>query len=103
MCVAGYFSQISTLADVQENVMRYLHVMSRPKVIDHEHDTVWTEAYVDSAVSATLRHPPCVAPLHVFRNVMCGPHANAPSAPSCFLRRRRVVMHAARAHYNADN
>lgn len=50
---AGYFSQISTLADVQENVMRYLHVMSRPKVIDHEHDTVWTEAYVDSAVSST--------------------------------------------------
>lgn len=50
--IAGYFSQISTLADVQENVMRYLHVMSRPKVIDHEHDTVWTEAYVDSAVSA---------------------------------------------------
>lgn len=49
--IAGYFSQISTLADVQENVMRYLHVMSRPKVIDHEHDTVWTEAYVDSAVS----------------------------------------------------
>ncbi|XP_060926203.1 voltage-dependent calcium channel subunit alpha-2/delta-3 [Limanda limanda] len=47
----GYFSQISTLADVQENVMRYLHVMSRPKVIDHEHDTVWTEAYVDSALS----------------------------------------------------
>uniref|UniRef100_A0A8C7C9M5 Calcium channel, voltage dependent, alpha2/delta subunit 3 n=1 Tax=Oncorhynchus kisutch TaxID=8019 RepID=A0A8C7C9M5_ONCKI len=47
----GYFSQISTLADVQENVMRYLHVMSRPKVIDHEHDTVWTEAYVDSTVS----------------------------------------------------
>ncbi|CAB1432083.1 unnamed protein product [Pleuronectes platessa] len=48
----GYFSQISTLADVQENVMRYLHVMSRPKVIDHEHDTVWTEAYVDSAPSS---------------------------------------------------
>uniref|UniRef100_A0A3Q3E4R1 Calcium channel, voltage dependent, alpha2/delta subunit 3 n=1 Tax=Labrus bergylta TaxID=56723 RepID=A0A3Q3E4R1_9LABR len=54
MCVcyiSGYFSQISTLADVQENVMRYLHVMSRPKVIDHEHDTVWTEAYVDSALN----------------------------------------------------
>uniref|UniRef100_A0AAQ5XM05 Calcium channel, voltage dependent, alpha2/delta subunit 3 n=1 Tax=Amphiprion ocellaris TaxID=80972 RepID=A0AAQ5XM05_AMPOC len=43
--------KISTLADVQENVMRYLHVMSRPKVIDHEHDTVWTEAYVDSALN----------------------------------------------------
>ena len=52
VCVCtGYFSQISTLADVQENVMRYLHVMSRPKVIDHEHNTVWTEAYVDNAVS----------------------------------------------------
>uniref|UniRef100_A0A3Q2NXV1 Calcium channel, voltage dependent, alpha2/delta subunit 3 n=1 Tax=Fundulus heteroclitus TaxID=8078 RepID=A0A3Q2NXV1_FUNHE len=50
----GYFSQISTLADVQENVMRYLHVMSRPKVIDHEHDTVWTEAYADSATFFNL-------------------------------------------------
>uniref|UniRef100_A0A3B5A4I2 Voltage-dependent calcium channel subunit alpha-2/delta-3-like n=1 Tax=Stegastes partitus TaxID=144197 RepID=A0A3B5A4I2_9TELE len=51
----GYFSQISTLADVQENVMRYLHVMSRPKVIDHEHDTVWTEAYVDSFLFLQLK------------------------------------------------
>lgn len=38
--------------------MRYLHVMSRPKVIDHEHDTVWTEAYVDSAVSTESRKMP---------------------------------------------
>ncbi|XP_053149268.1 voltage-dependent calcium channel subunit alpha-2/delta-3 isoform X4 [Hemicordylus capensis] len=44
----GFFTQISTLADVQENVMEYLHVLSRPKVIDQEHDVVWTEAYVDS-------------------------------------------------------
>ncbi|XP_029107565.1 voltage-dependent calcium channel subunit alpha-2/delta-3-like isoform X2 [Scleropages formosus] len=44
----GYFTQISTLADVQENVMKYLHVLSRPKVIDEERDAVWTEAYVDS-------------------------------------------------------
>lgn len=57
--IVGYFSQISTLADVPENVMRYLHVMSRPKVIDHEHDTVWTEAYVDSAVSV-LPHSECM-------------------------------------------
>uniref|UniRef100_A0A3Q2PY81 Calcium voltage-gated channel auxiliary subunit alpha2delta 3 n=1 Tax=Fundulus heteroclitus TaxID=8078 RepID=A0A3Q2PY81_FUNHE len=47
----GYFTQISTLADVQENVMEYLHVLSRPKVIDQEHDTVWTEAYIDSTVN----------------------------------------------------
>uniref|UniRef100_A0A3B5QES7 Calcium voltage-gated channel auxiliary subunit alpha2delta 3 n=1 Tax=Xiphophorus maculatus TaxID=8083 RepID=A0A3B5QES7_XIPMA len=46
----GYFTQISTLADVQENVMEYLHVLSRPKVIDREHDTVWTEAYIDSTL-----------------------------------------------------
>lgn len=50
----GYFTQISTLADVQENVMEYLHVLSRPKVIDQEHDTVWTEAYIDSTVSGSL-------------------------------------------------
>uniref|UniRef100_A0AAY4EF57 VWFA domain-containing protein n=1 Tax=Denticeps clupeoides TaxID=299321 RepID=A0AAY4EF57_9TELE len=46
----GYFTQISTLADVQENVMEYLHVLSRPKVIDQEHDIVWTEAYIDSTL-----------------------------------------------------
>uniref|UniRef100_A0A8C1NA65 Calcium voltage-gated channel auxiliary subunit alpha2delta 3 n=1 Tax=Cyprinus carpio TaxID=7962 RepID=A0A8C1NA65_CYPCA len=46
----GYFTQISTLADVQENVMEYLHVLSRPKVIDREHDMVWTEAYVDNTL-----------------------------------------------------
>uniref|UniRef100_A0AAQ4QL88 Calcium voltage-gated channel auxiliary subunit alpha2delta 3 n=1 Tax=Gasterosteus aculeatus aculeatus TaxID=481459 RepID=A0AAQ4QL88_GASAC len=53
----GYFTQISTLADVQENVMEYLHVLSRPKVIDREHDTVWTEAYIDNTVSTYGRSP----------------------------------------------
>nr|XP_023684323.1 voltage-dependent calcium channel subunit alpha-2/delta-3-like isoform X1 [Paramormyrops kingsleyae] len=52
----GYFSQLSTLADVQENVMRYLHVLSRPKVIDHEHDTIWTEAYMDSTLPQAQTH-----------------------------------------------
>lgn len=46
----GFYTQISTLADVQENVMEYLHVLSRPKVIDQEHDVVWTEAYVDNTL-----------------------------------------------------
>ncbi|KAK4831768.1 hypothetical protein QYF61_018994, partial [Mycteria americana] len=45
----GYYTQISTLADVQENVMEYLHVLSRPMVINHDHDIIWTEAYMDSA------------------------------------------------------
>ncbi|KAI2665354.1 Voltage-dependent calcium channel subunit alpha-2/delta-4 [Labeo rohita] len=47
----GYYTHISTLADVQENVMEYLHVLSRPMVIDHDHDIIWTEAYMDSVVS----------------------------------------------------
>ena len=46
----GYYTHISTLADVQENVMEYLHVLSRPMVIDHDHDIIWTEAYMDSVV-----------------------------------------------------
>ncbi|XP_075066834.1 voltage-dependent calcium channel subunit alpha-2/delta-4 isoform X3 [Mixophyes fleayi] len=46
----GYYTQISTLADVQENVMEYLHVLSRPMVINHDHDIIWTEAYMDSAL-----------------------------------------------------
>lgn len=49
--LTGYYTQISTLADVQENVMEYLHVLSRPMVINHDHDIIWTEAYMDSAVS----------------------------------------------------
>uniref|UniRef100_A0A667IHT0 Calcium voltage-gated channel auxiliary subunit alpha2delta 4 n=1 Tax=Lynx canadensis TaxID=61383 RepID=A0A667IHT0_LYNCA len=40
--------KISTLADAQENVMEYLHVLSRPMVINHDHDITWTEAYMDS-------------------------------------------------------
>uniref|UniRef100_A0A8C7ASV4 Calcium voltage-gated channel auxiliary subunit alpha2delta 4 n=1 Tax=Neovison vison TaxID=452646 RepID=A0A8C7ASV4_NEOVI len=43
--------KISTLADAQENVMEYLHVLSRPMVINHDHDIIWTEAYMDSKLS----------------------------------------------------
>uniref|UniRef100_A0A6Q2YRE5 Calcium voltage-gated channel auxiliary subunit alpha2delta 4 n=1 Tax=Esox lucius TaxID=8010 RepID=A0A6Q2YRE5_ESOLU len=46
----GYYTHISTLADVQENVMEYLHVLSRPMVINHDHDIIWTEAYMDSSL-----------------------------------------------------
>uniref|UniRef100_A0A8C2E1U5 Calcium voltage-gated channel auxiliary subunit alpha2delta 4 n=1 Tax=Cyprinus carpio TaxID=7962 RepID=A0A8C2E1U5_CYPCA len=49
----GYYTHISTLADVQENVMEYLHVLSRPMVINHEHDIIWTEAYMDSVLFNT--------------------------------------------------
>lgn len=30
--------------------MEYLHVLSRPMVIDHDHDIIWTEAYMDTVV-----------------------------------------------------
>ncbi|XP_062299545.1 voltage-dependent calcium channel subunit alpha-2/delta-4 [Scomber scombrus] len=49
----GYYTHISTLADVQENVMEYLHVLSRPMVINHDHDIIWTEAYMDSVLFNT--------------------------------------------------
>lgn len=54
VCAAGYYTHVSTLADVQENVMEYLHVLSRPMVINHDHDIIWTEAYMDSVVSLHL-------------------------------------------------
>uniref|UniRef100_A0A9J7XHE3 Calcium channel, voltage-dependent, alpha 2/delta subunit 4b n=1 Tax=Cyprinus carpio carpio TaxID=630221 RepID=A0A9J7XHE3_CYPCA len=37
-----------------ENVMEYLHVLSRPMVINHDHDIIWTEAYMDSVVTHSL-------------------------------------------------
>uniref|UniRef100_A0A8C5AAA0 VWFA domain-containing protein n=1 Tax=Gadus morhua TaxID=8049 RepID=A0A8C5AAA0_GADMO len=49
----GYYTHISTLADVQENVMEYLHVLSRPMVINHDHDIIWTEAYMDTVLFTT--------------------------------------------------
>lgn len=52
---SGYYTHISTLADVQENVMEYLHVLSRPMVINHDHDIIWTEAYMDTVVSRSSR------------------------------------------------
>ncbi|KAL2093911.1 hypothetical protein ACEWY4_011223 [Coilia grayii] len=52
----GYYTHINTLADVQENVMEYLHVLSRPMVIDHDHDIIWTEAYMDTVLFNTMAH-----------------------------------------------
>ncbi|XP_056272676.1 voltage-dependent calcium channel subunit alpha-2/delta-4-like isoform X2 [Pseudoliparis swirei] len=49
----GFYTHISTLADVQENVMEYLHVLSRPMVINHDHDIIWTEAYMDTVLPST--------------------------------------------------
>lgn len=61
----GYYTHISTLADVQENVMEYLHVLSRPMVINHDHDIIWTEAYMDSVVSLLLLLLGCLVGRHI--------------------------------------
>ncbi|XP_077995480.1 voltage-dependent calcium channel subunit alpha-2/delta-3-like isoform X2 [Glandiceps talaboti] len=50
----GYFTQIRTIADVQENVSKYIHVLSRPMVIKQSHDTVWTNVYMDTAGLALM-------------------------------------------------
>lgn len=34
--------------------MEYLHVLSRPMVINHDHDIIWTEAYMDSQVCSVM-------------------------------------------------
>ncbi|XP_060558029.1 voltage-dependent calcium channel subunit alpha-2/delta-3-like isoform X2 [Ruditapes philippinarum] len=43
----GYYSHISTLADVQENVQNYIKVMSRQMVIDRNRNKIWTPIYLD--------------------------------------------------------
>ncbi|KAJ0015589.1 hypothetical protein NQD34_009209 [Periophthalmus magnuspinnatus] len=53
-----YYTHVSTLADVQENVMEYLHVLSRPMVINHDHDIIWTEAYMDIVQLSGPESPP---------------------------------------------
>lgn len=63
---SGYYTHISTLADVQENVMEYLHVLSRPMVINHDHDIIWTEAYMDTVVSLPGQSKGLKKPLNIF-------------------------------------
>lgn len=66
-CVfSGYYTHIATLADVQENVMEYLHVLSRPMVINHDHDIIWTEAYMDTVVSLPGQSKGLKKPLNIF-------------------------------------
>ncbi|XP_078677964.1 voltage-dependent calcium channel subunit alpha-2/delta-3-like isoform X3 [Branchiostoma floridae x Branchiostoma belcheri] len=65
----GYYTQIATLADVQENVMKYIHVLSRPMVIRRAHGTIWTNVYMDSSVSEGLALMTTVArPVFDMRN-----------------------------------
>ncbi|XP_071808391.1 voltage-dependent calcium channel subunit alpha-2/delta-3-like isoform X2 [Asterias amurensis] len=44
----GYYTRIGAIADVEENASKYIHVLSRPMVIEQHHITVWTNVYMDT-------------------------------------------------------
>uniref|UniRef100_A0A3P8TCM2 Calcium voltage-gated channel auxiliary subunit alpha2delta 4 n=1 Tax=Amphiprion percula TaxID=161767 RepID=A0A3P8TCM2_AMPPE len=71
----GYYTHISTLADVQENVMEYLHVLSRPMVINHDHDIIWTEAIITYSISSIflnrIRYEPLLH-FHLSHGILLG-------------------------------
>ncbi|CAL8108692.1 unnamed protein product [Orchesella dallaii] len=47
----GYFTHVSTLSEVQEKVLKYMPVMSRPMVIYKKHEEAWTPVYAHIAMS----------------------------------------------------
>uniref|UniRef100_A0A8C4NJ64 Calcium channel, voltage dependent, alpha2/delta subunit 3 n=1 Tax=Eptatretus burgeri TaxID=7764 RepID=A0A8C4NJ64_EPTBU len=49
----GFYSQVSTLANIPENIMPYLAVLSRPMAISRQHMVIWTEAYIDNMLPQT--------------------------------------------------
>lgn len=80
--IAGYYTHVSTLADVQENVMEYLHVLSRPMVINHDHDIIWTEAYMDSVVSSFRLVSVILKSVPIIFGTFLEPPFHADSGPS---------------------
>ena len=66
-CSTGYFTHVTTLAEVREQVQKYVPVLARPLVLSSvvndtqragrlssEHPVIWTGVYADIAV----RRPP---------------------------------------------
>ncbi|GIY65048.1 hypothetical protein CEXT_424721 [Caerostris extrusa] len=43
----GYYTHVTTLAEVREQVQKYIPVMSRPVVLSGDHPTVWSSVYAD--------------------------------------------------------
>lgn len=49
---AGYFTHVTTLAEVKEQVLKYIPVMARPLVLLRDtHPIRWTGVYADIEVS----------------------------------------------------
>ena len=50
---SGYFTHVTTLAEVKEQVLKYIPVMARPLVLLREqHPIRWTGVYADIEVSS---------------------------------------------------
>ncbi|GFY46451.1 hypothetical protein TNIN_133223 [Trichonephila inaurata madagascariensis] len=43
----GYYTHVTTLAEVREQVQKYIPVMSRPVVLSGDHPIVWSSVYAD--------------------------------------------------------
>ena len=55
----GYFTHVTTLSEVKEQVLKYIPVMARPLVLFREtHPVKWTGVYADIEVSCD--HPDCL-------------------------------------------
>lgn len=51
----GYFARVTSLAEVREQVLKYIPILSRPMVMyQKDHPLLWTPAYVDVAVSSVV-------------------------------------------------
>lgn len=47
----GYFTHVETMGEVQEQVVKYLQVMSRPLVMSQARQVSYTPVYADNTVS----------------------------------------------------
>ena len=55
----GYFTHVTTLAEVKEQVLKYIPVMARPLVLFREtHPVKWTGVYADIEVNRTFSQFP---------------------------------------------
>jgi hypothetical protein len=54
--ILGYFTHVTTLAEVKEQVLKYVPVMARPMVMyRNNHPIQWTGVYADVEVRGTFK------------------------------------------------
>ena len=68
MLFAGYFTHVTTLAEVKEQVLKYIPVMARPMVMNRlNHTLQWTGVYADVEVSNTKRFTTSISSMFFFK------------------------------------